>query len=110
MWHMHRNFSSPVRPVWGDGAAAGSGAVDVVAGCAGKEQGHNQEHPQGSGAPFPPVPKAGWTAEVSLCGSPACQMTERNRKRKTDLKSRVKSIEDMHVQKVVYTDLFYNFS
>lgn len=37
-------------------------------------------------------------------------MTERNRKRTTDLKSRAKSIEDMHVQKVVYTDLLYNFS
>ena len=102
MLHMRRNFSLPVRPVWGDGAAAGSGAVDVVAGCAGKEQGHNQEHLQGSGALFPPVPKAGWRAEVSLCGSPACQMTEGNREKKKtrDLESQAKSTEDMHVQEV----------
>lgn len=81
MWFKHRHFGLPVRPVWGDGAAAGSGAVGAVAGYAGREQGHSQEHPQGLGAPFPPVQRAGWREVVSLCGSPACQMTEENREK-----------------------------
>lgn len=49
----------PVRPVWDDGAAVGSGAVGVVGGCVGREQGHNQEPLPGSRAPFLPTLMAG---------------------------------------------------
>lgn len=75
-----QHFSVPVRPEWGDGAAAGSGAVGAVAGCEGRELGRNLVHPRGSGVPCPPVLKAGWMEVVSLCGSPACQMTEEKQK------------------------------
>lgn len=45
----------PVRPVWDDGAAVGSGAVDGVVGYVGREQGRIQELLQGSRAPFLPT-------------------------------------------------------
>lgn len=77
MWCM--TFCLPVHLVWGDGAAAGSGAVGAVAGCAWREQGRSQEPPRGSRAPPRPVQRAGWREAVSPCGSPACQMTGENR-------------------------------
>lgn len=45
----------PVRPVRDDGAAVGSGAVGVVVGYVGREQGRIQELLQGSRAPFLPT-------------------------------------------------------
>lgn len=81
----------PVRPVWGDGAAAGSGAVGEEAECAGKVQGRSQAHHQGSGAPFLLVLKAGWREVVSLCGSPACQMTTTKKKQKTKKEQKQKT-------------------
>lgn len=111
-WVMNpQHLSVPVRPEWGDGAAAGSGAVGAVAGCEGRELGHNLVLPRGSGVPCPPVLKAGWMEVVSLCGSPACQMTEEKQKkmmfRSQKKRSTWCSVHERPQLLIIFVCLFY---